>query len=124
MVLSSWFLMTNYMLPSNTVFKSFLPPAIAKFNGITYVVPGWHPVPEGTTLEEANKYWVKDIPSGESSINPTEEVQKTVISKRTGEEYTVRFSGRYWSCTCMGFGFRGRCKHVEEIKKQYINHAA
>lgn len=119
MTLNLSFLMTNHMLPTNTIFKSFLPPAIAKFNGITYVVPGWHPVPEGTTLEEANKYWVKDSPTGESSINPKEEVEKEVTSTRTGEKYTVRFSGRYWSCTCMGFGFRGRCKHVESIKKEY-----
>lgn len=113
--------MTNHMLPINTIFKSFLPPAIAKFNGITYVVPGWHPVPEGTTLEEVNEHWVKDSPTGESQITPKEEVEETVISKRTGEEYTVNFNGKYWSCTCMGFGYRGRCKHVEEVKSKYIN---
>jgi hypothetical protein len=118
MALSSWFLTTKNMLPINTVFKSFLPPAIAKFNGITYVVPGWHPVPEETTLEEAFKYWVKDLPESEKEITPIDDFQKMVISKRTGEEYCVRFTGRYWSCTCAGFGYRSRCKHIDETKKQ------
>jgi len=104
------------MLPINTVFKSFLPPAIAIFNDITYVVPGWYVVPTGTTLEEANKYWVKDAPTGESEITPKGEYEKIVISTRTGEEYTVKFSGRYWSCTCPGFNYRGRCKHCEAAK--------
>ena len=32
-----------------------------------------------------------------------------------GNRYTVsRTSGR-WSCTCPGHGFRGRCRHVDEV---------
>ena len=32
-----------------------------------------------------------------------------------GNRYTVsRDSGR-WSCTCPGHGFRGRCRHVDEV---------
>jgi hypothetical protein len=112
--------MTNHMLPKNTIFKSFLPPAIATFNGITYVVPGWHPVPEGTTLEEVNKYWIRDVATEMSPLTSINKFEKTVISTRTGEEYTVAFSGKYWSCTCMGFEFRGRCKHVDEVKSKCI----
>ena len=32
-----------------------------------------------------------------------------------GDQYIVsRDSGR-WSCTCPGHGFRGRCRHVDEV---------
>jgi len=108
------------MLSKDTIFKSFLPPAMTTLNGITYVVPGWHIVPEGTTLEEVNKHWVKDELTNEPIIIPDHEISETVISQRTGEAYTVQFSGRYWSCTCMGFGFRGRCKHVEQVKQKHL----
>ena len=107
------------MLHKDTIFKSFLPPAMTTLNGITYVVPGWHVVPEGTTLKEVQEHWIKEEVSGEPSINPQNPVTETVISERTGETYTIEFTGRYWSCTCMGFGFRSRCKHVEKIKHKY-----
>ena len=119
MALNLSFLTTNYMIAKEIIYKSFLPPALATFNGITYVVPGWHAVPEGTTLKEVQEHWEKDVPTGVSEINPTHEISETVISTRTGEEYTVNFSGRYWSCTCIGFNCRGRCKHVEAIKLKY-----
>jgi hypothetical protein len=109
------------MLSKDTIFKSFLPPAITTLNGITYVVPGWHIVPEGTTLEEVNKHWVKDELTGKSTIIPDHDISETVISQRTGEKYTVEFSSSYWSCTCMGFGFRGHCKHIDKVKQKHIN---
>jgi len=38
----------------------------------------------------------------------------TVISSKTGEPYTVRQDGRTkkWSCTCIGFQFHKKCRHV------------
>lgn len=107
------------MLSKDTIFKSFLPPALATFNGITYVVPGWHPVPTGTTLQEVQEHWEKDVPAGVSSILPKNKVSETVTSTRTGEQYIVEFNGMFWSCTCMGFGFRGRCKHLDQVKLKY-----
>jgi hypothetical protein len=32
-------------------------------------------------------------------------------------DYTVEVTdNRYFSCTCIGFGYRGKCKHVEAVK--------
>jgi hypothetical protein len=106
------------MLSTDTIFKSFLRPGLTTLNGITYVVPGWHIVPADTTLEEVYKHWLREEHTGGKSIIPDHEISEIVISQRTGEEYTVEFSGRYWSCTCMGFGFRGRCKHIEQVKQK------
>ena len=41
--------------------------------------------------------------------------QTWTVSGSKGNQYTVsRDSGR-WSCTCPGHGFRGRCRHVDEV---------
>lgn len=32
-----------------------------------------------------------------------------------GNEYTVSLELGTWTCTCSGFKFRNRCRHVEEI---------
>jgi len=32
-----------------------------------------------------------------------------------GNEYVVSLDGGRWSCTCPGHGFRGRCRHVDEL---------
>jgi hypothetical protein len=105
------------MIPKDVKFKSLMNPALATFNGITYVVPGWHVVPTGTTLEEVQEHWEKEVYSESTDVNPKGEYERIVISKRTGEEYTVKFNGHFWSCTCTGFGYRGHCKHIEETKK-------
>lgn len=41
----------------------------------------------------------------------------TVISSKTGEPYTVRQDGRTkkWSCTCVGFQFHKKCRHVTRL---------
>jgi hypothetical protein len=45
--------------------------------------------------------------------HPRGETWEVLGSK--GNRYTVsRDSGR-WSCTCPGHGFRGRCRHVDEV---------
>ena len=44
---------------------------------------------------------------------PTGETWEVAGSK--GNRYIVsRDSGR-WSCNCPGYGFRGRCRHVDEV---------
>jgi hypothetical protein len=108
------------MLSKNTIFKSFLPPSLTTLNGVTYVVPGWHIVPEDTTLEEVQKHWEKEeCLEQEQEINPIKPISETIISERTGEKYIVDFNGVDWSCTCVGYGFRRSCKHIENIKLRY-----
>jgi len=49
---------------------------------------------------------------GEAIINPRWEV---VGSK--GDKYIVEQTEHGLSCTCSGFKFRGKCKHLTQIKK-------
>jgi hypothetical protein len=52
----------------------------------------------------------------------TQSIKKTapkvwkVKSKRSGEVYTVTNNSGSWSCTCVGFQYHRRCKHITEKK--------
>jgi hypothetical protein len=38
------------------------------------------------------------------------------IKGSKGDAYTVSLENDRWGCTCPGHGFRGRCRHVDEVK--------
>jgi hypothetical protein len=41
--------------------------------------------------------------------------QTWTVSGSKGNQYTVSWDSGRWSCTCPGHGFRGRCRHVDEV---------
>lgn len=43
-----------------------------------------------------------------------------VVSSKTGEKYHVVQNGRTkrWTCTCVGFQFHNRCRHVTRLMEQ------
>jgi hypothetical protein len=43
-----------------------------------------------------------------------------MISSRTGEEYEVELTDKGFTCTCIGFQTRGKCKHVTEIHDRMV----
>ena len=38
--------------------------------------------------------------------------------KSKDKEYTVQLEGKSFFCSCVGFSFRGKCKHIEAVSKQ------
>lgn len=38
------------------------------------------------------------------------------VTGSNGKKYTVSKEDERWSCTCPGFSFRGKCKHVDAQK--------
>jgi hypothetical protein len=40
------------------------------------------------------------------------------VAGSKGNTYTVKQEGTQWSCTCVGFGFRRDCKHINQAKKE------
>lgn len=36
------------------------------------------------------------------------------VTGSRGDTYTVTQEGNRWDCTCSGFKFRGKCRHVDE----------
>ena len=61
-----------------------------------------------------------------STRSDSEEAQTQTVGETwevqgsKGDRYIVsRDSGR-WSCTCPGHGFRGRCRHVDEVSASVL----
>jgi len=106
------------MLAETLKFKSFLPPGLLSISGKTYVCPGWHEVPEGTTLKEVYERWTHDKPK-DTEEKPTHTISEMVDSSTAGKEYNVTFDGTWWDCGCAGFSFRKTCRHVKEIKTKH-----
>jgi len=98
--------------------KSTLNPAIfdSLTSGKTYVVAGnqpWIEVPKGTTLNDVR--WILSYKPEKGTPNARKETFEVEGSKKN--KYTVKRSASdTWSCTCVGFGFRRKCKHIENIK--------
>jgi len=60
----------------------------------------------------------KPVERPESPSDASESVWADV--GRKGAPYTVRaHQGRY-TCSCPGFGWRGKCKHIEQVKKENL----
>ena len=95
-----------------------MPPAICKMPWVdkTYAIAGstWVEVPAETKLEDISKYMVFD---GWLDVC-SHEVEYEVDGSR-GNKYRVRCDSEgIWSCTCPGFGFRRKCKHVADKMKK------
>ena len=92
------------------------PPALSEFRGQKYAICGsvWLPVPSETTWDDLSKYmdWsTKPMASGGSE-------GAWEIKGSKGNTYNVRRSVQgVWSCTCAGYGWRRKCRHIEEAKK-------
>ena len=40
------------------------------------------------------------------------------VKSDSGKEYTVELISGKYHCNCVGYGYRGKCKHSESIKKE------
>lgn len=98
-----------------TITGTFTRPAIATIGDQCYVVPGYIPVDDSVTVQQVLEKWVPWKPEDSDDFGYRNGMH-TVPSSDGKRKYTVRFNGDHWSCGCVGFGFRGRCKHIEKAK--------
>lgn len=82
----------------------------------TFVCPGWHPVPNGTTREQIE--FEEDVTITEkkdvTSVPENKSYEVVVDGSKPGRKYTVKLQNGLWSCTCPAATFqRGPCKHVK-----------
>jgi hypothetical protein len=40
------------------------------------------------------------------------------VKSDSGKEYIVQKIGDKYSCNCVGYGYRGKCKHSEQVMKE------
>ena len=92
-----------------------MPPALFRnVNGVCYAIAGsiWVEVPPETTFDELGKYMAYKRPVFERPVG--EKVWRVEGSK--GNIYTIKLSDGAYSCTCPGFSFRRKCRHIEGVK--------
>jgi len=97
--------------------KVRMPPMLyTDMKGQRWAVSGqhWVAVPETSTLDTIGDYMVH-VP-WTPAAKPTLVSQSWGVKGSKGNEYTVTVSEDQWSCTCPGFGFRRKCRHIKEIK--------
>ena len=66
-----------------------------------------------------SKYSTENIPEEkQEAFKPVYE--RTFKVKSKGREYIVGYSNNQLSCSCIGFGYRRKCKHADVVKKQHF----
>ena len=40
------------------------------------------------------------------------------VQSESGKTYIVSLIGNKYSCNCVGYGYRGKCKHSEQVKQE------
>ena len=69
-------------------------------------------VPPDTTHATVGKYLLfEPYPMPDPSTNGSWD-----IAGSKGNSYKVRLRGGQWTCECVGFGFRRKCKHIVKAK--------
>ena len=104
------------------VYGGIYPPALTTIGSEKYIMPGWYKLPEDEhdiKLEDIAFYPYKaDKPNiPDSNKNKVYKVKSSRGDKTY--EVTINSSGEF-SCTCPGYGFRRRCRHIDEVKKSLI----
>jgi hypothetical protein len=88
-------------------------PAITRLPTGTYAVSGgvWIPVPDSTTREDLTKYFTWEPLSAPAASTPT---HRWTVQGSKGQTYTVQEFGGSWRCTCPGYQYRRKCRHITE----------
>lgn len=71
------------------------------------------PVP----LRIINSKHVLAINGMEQGTEPEAKVETFTVAGSKGDAYTVTSENGRWACTCVGFGFRKDCKHIQAAKQ-------
>lgn len=81
------------------------------------VFPGmdWYAIAADVTQEDLESRWTRPELVRKTAM-ATESASKWQVEGSKGDKYTVSSNMGTWHCTCSGFGFRRRCKHIESIK--------
>jgi len=123
--------MDNYIWSSRTInyfgtIESLLPPTITEIGGKRWAVftgdhGGWFRIDKTVTREMLLHRWIRWQPKNVENQPAKEIVQEWKINGSKGNVYNVTLRNGSYSCECMGFGFRRKCKHVEQAKKLLTN---
>ena len=94
-----------------------MPPILfTSHTGTRYAVAGsvWVEVPPETIRDDLPRYLLWEPPA----VPEAQPAQSWTVEGSKGNAYTVRLRADQWTCTCAGFGWRRKCKHVEAQKNE------
>ena len=93
-----------------TIKGSMNPTVINTVDG-TFAVSGsnWVEVPVETKLKDIK--WINTLPK----------VKKSKPMSWKVKDYTVIFNKDFYSCTCLGYTYRRKCRHIKQISDSFKN---
>jgi len=84
-------------------------------SGKRYIVAGdvWVEVPAETTRADMDKYVIMTM------LTPSpQDAQVWEVQGSRGNLYKLTRTGEAWTCSCAGFAYRRRCRHIETKKNE------
>ena len=67
-------------------------------------------------LHKKNILWIKDLAGKRSTVKVDEDYRQWTVKGSKGNEYLViRQKGKF-QCSCLGFTYRGSCKHISDLQ--------
>jgi len=99
------------------IYGGLIPPYTMQLNGERYIMPGWYKLSENEVMPN-----IKDIayypykPKKANIPNIDSNAIYKVKSSRGNKEYQVQMNiSGSMECTCPGYTFRRKCRHIEEV---------
>ena len=99
------------------------PPGLMELNGDKYIMPGWYKLEkhEHDIKLEDIKHVMPKFLKRDNNLNIDSNKEYKVMSSKGDKEYVVKSdSTGSLSCECPGYGFRRRCRHIDQVTKSLI----
>ena len=96
------------------------PPLVSTMNGKTFAVSGshWVEILQDISDRVVNIIWKRPI---QLEVVKPKELRKEFLSSKGDKVYhTVVRSDGVKGCSCSGFKYRGRCRHIDELRKELV----
>ena len=100
-----------------------IPPTIFDWMGERYIMPGWYKLEkhEHDIKLEDIKHVMPKFLKKDNIPNIDRAKEYKVMSSKGDKEYIVKANASgSLECECPGYGFRRRCRHVDQVTKSLI----
>ena len=66
---------------------------------------------------------LKSIVNLEILTGSTSKIRTFTVKGSKNYEYTVTLSNEHYSCSCIGFKYHNKCKHVAEVQQKLLDNS-
>lgn len=101
--------------------ESVLPPLVfvgpATKTKFAIIGGKWFECDDTVTSDLLDSIWSR--PARPKEVKPNVGDLKVQVKSSTSKNiYDVEYKNNMWSCTCPAFGFRRKCKHIDQVKSK------